>query len=82
MKTPNETDVTEQPEGDARGSHQRLVSLSKGEILMLYRAMKTRSYDLKVMYHTIDDPAVRAAIWSEMERMEVRSGEIHAQANS
>lgn len=63
-------------------SLQRVVSLSHGERLMLYRAIKDRAYQLKVMYHTIDDASLRQAIWNEMERMEARASELsQAKAN-
>jgi len=63
-------------------SQQRMVSLSHGEILMLFRALKDRAYQLKVMYHTIDDAKLRKSIWNEMERMEARASELsQAKAN-
>ena len=60
---------------------ERVVSLSQGEMLMLYRAMKARAYDLREMYHTLDDAKLRESIWNEMQRMEGRASEIQAQAN-
>lgn len=73
--------IGNEPASEAPVRLERVVSLSQGEMLMLYRAMKARAYDLREMYHTLDDAKLRESIWNEMQRMEGRASEIQAQAN-